>query len=187
MGGGVGSLRCALENSPWVTPKTPILIMKRDRLRVQGWQKAVLKSSPVLGGGVGGQCPGSLHEGSTLWGHWNPVGFSPTCPQAPDWPGAQRPFTGHSPACVVPRWAALCEFSCFPLLFCFPFLLFPSYSSCFPSPQRLFFFLFLIILIFPPYFVVILYIPFTLKSGPCRTPVLQLMILKRIFWCINFS
>ena len=100
MGGGVGSLRCALESSPWVTLKTPVLMMKRDCLRMQGWQKAVLKSSPVLGGGVGGQCPGSLHEGSTLWGHWNTVGFSPTCPPAPDWPSTQRPFTGQSPACV---------------------------------------------------------------------------------------
>ena len=87
---------------------------------------------------------------------------------------------------VVPRWAALCVLSCFPLLLCFPFLLFPSYSSCFPS-RRLFFFLLLVILIPCPYFVVILCISFSLKSGPSRTPVLQLMISKRIFWCINFS
>ena len=186
MGGGVGSLRCALESSPWVTLKTPVLMMKRDCLQMQGWQKAVLKSSPVLGGGVGGQCPGSLHEGP----HSEDTGTWWVSPLP-----AHRLLTGPllrgsslgraQPVCPSvgsPLWVFMLPFTLLLPLpsFSFLFFLFP-FSSMFVFLSSLDY------SHFPPYFVAILYISFTLKSGPSRTPVLQLMILKRIFWCINFS
>ena len=64
------------------------------------------------------------------------AGFSSTCPPAPEWPDAQKPFTGHSPACVIPQWTALCRPSvgsplCAFMLPFTPLLPLPSFSFLF--------------------------------------------------------
>ena len=100
------------------------------------------------------------------------AGFSSTCPPAPEWPDAQKPFTGHSPACVIPQWTALCRPSvgsplCAFMLPFTPLLPLPSFSFLFSPVFALLDICFSSLdysHLFPPYFVVILSISFTLKS-----------------------
>lgn len=178
---------------PWVTPKAAVLLMKGAVWTVfwRGAEEEGLPKAPGPVGRMSGWGPGGSHKGSSLWGCWNPVGFLPACPRAPDSAGAQKQLTGHSPGPGFPLRAALFVIFHASLYFLFPFLLFSL--SYFYSPLFSFSLTFIFLSSldyshsFSPCFIVTLYISFTLTSWPSRTPVLQLMILKRIFWRINFS
>lgn len=154
-------MRCALESSLWVPPKTPVLVMKRTVCGA-GLTEAVLKAPQLWEEGWEASALVVLVRGP----HSEDTGARRVSP-----PPAHRLLTARcsealhraQPSLCRPLWAALCEFSCFLLLFCFPSFFFLLILFSFSST-----FVFLSSIdyshLFPPYFVVILYISFTLKS-----------------------